>query len=200
MTRISVTVDGVRYDDDVEPRTLLVHYLREQLGKVGTVVGCDTSNCGACTLLMSDPSGQLVGVKSCAVLAVQADGREITTIEGLTGPDNALHPVQRAFHERHALQCGFCTPGMIMAAVDLLRENPNPSDDEIREGLEGNLCRCTGYQNIVRAVRDAADALRSAGESAEPAPPTVEAGEAETPDEGLRREGVPQEVVPQPVP
>ncbi|HEU4422305.1 MAG TPA: (2Fe-2S)-binding protein [Pilimelia sp.] len=200
MTRISVTVDGVRYDDDVEPRTLLVHHLREQLGKVGTVVGCDTSNCGACTVLMSDPSGRMVGVKSCAVLAVQADGREITTIEGLAGPNNTLHPVQRAFHERHALQCGFCTPGMIMAAVDLLQENSNPTDDEIREGLEGNLCRCTGYQNIVRAVRDAADALRAGGESAEPAPPTVEAGEAGTPDEGLRREGVPEEVVPQPVP
>ena len=156
MTRISVTVDGVRYDDDVEPRTLLVHHLRERLGKIGTVVGCDTSNCGACTVLMSDPDGRLVGVKSCSVLAVQADGREVTTIEGLAGPDNTLHPVQKAFHERHALQCGFCTPGMIMAAVDLLQENPDPSEQEIREGLEGNLCRCTGYQNIVRAVRDAA--------------------------------------------
>jgi len=200
MTRISVTVDGVRYDDDVEPRTLLVHYLREQVGKVGTVVGCDTSNCGACTILLSDPSGRQLGVKSCAVLAVQADGREVTTIEGLAGPDNTLHPVQRAFHERHALQCGFCTPGMIMAAVDLLSENANPTDDEIREGLEGNLCRCTGYQNIVRAVRDAADALRESGRSAEPAPPTVAAGEAGTPDAGLKPEGVPQEVIPQPVP
>jgi aerobic carbon-monoxide dehydrogenase small subunit len=200
MTRISVTVDGVRYDDDVEPRTLLVHHLREQLGKVGTVVGCDTSNCGACTVLMSDPTGRAVGVKSCSVLAVQADGCEITTIEGLAGPDNALHPVQRAFHERHALQCGFCTPGMIMAAVDLLSENADPSDAEIREGLEGNLCRCTGYQNIVRAVRDAAAALRSAGESAEPAPPTPEAGEARTPDSGLPAEPVPDDAVPQPVP
>ncbi len=200
MTRISVTVDGVRYDDDVEPRTLLVHHLRERLGKVGTVVGCDTSNCGACTVLMTDPDGRPVGVKSCAVLAVQADGREITTIEGLAGPDNMLHPVQRAFHERHALQCGFCTPGMIMAAVDLLSENPDPSDQEIREGLEGNLCRCTGYQNIVRAVRDAAAALREAGESARPAPATPEAGEAGTPDAGLPREPVPPETVPQPVP
>jgi aerobic carbon-monoxide dehydrogenase small subunit len=200
MTRVSITVDGVRYDDDVEPRTLLVHHLREQLGKVGTVVGCDTSNCGACTVLMSDADGRLVGVKSCAVLAVQADGRQITTIEGLAGPDNTLHPVQRAFHERHALQCGFCTPGMIIAAVDLLSENPDPTDAEIREGVEGNLCRCTGYQNIVRAVRDAARELRSAGESARPAEPTPEAGEAGTPDAGLPREQVPEETIPQPVP
>jgi aerobic carbon-monoxide dehydrogenase small subunit len=200
MTRISVTVDGVRYDDDVEPRTLLVHHLRERLGKVGTVVGCDTSNCGACTVLMSDPAGDLVGVKSCSVLAVQADGCQVVTIEGLAGPDNSLHPVQRAFTERHALQCGFCTPGMIMAAVDLLRENPDPSDAEIREGLEGNLCRCTGYQNIVRAVRDAAHALRADGRSAEPAPPTVGSGEAGTPDAGRPPEDVPDEVVPQPVP
>jgi carbon-monoxide dehydrogenase small subunit len=154
MTRISINVDGVRYDDDVEPRTLLVHHLRERLGKVGTVVGCDTSNCGACTVLLDGHA-----VKSCSVLAVQADGQDVTTIEGLAGPDG-LHPVQQAFHQRHALQCGFCTPGMIMTAVDLLGENPDPSDTEIREGLEGNLCRCTGYQNIVRAVRDAAVALR----------------------------------------
>jgi carbon-monoxide dehydrogenase small subunit len=164
MTRISITVDGVRYDDDVEPRTLLVQHLRERLGKVGTVVGCDTSNCGACTVLMSDPDGQPVAVKSCAVLAVQADGRQVTTVEGLAGPDGALHPVQQAFHERHALQCGYCTPGMIMAAVDLLRDNPDPTDQQIREGLEGNLCRCTGYHNIVRAVHDAAAVLRTAGE------------------------------------
>ena len=160
MARISITVDGVRYDDDVEPRTLLVYHLREQLGKVGTVVGCDTSNCGACTVLMSDPDGRLVGVKSCAVLAVQADGRQVVTIEGLAGPDNTLHPVQKAFHERHALQCGFCTPGMIMAAVDLLTDNPDPSDAQIREGLEGNLCRCTGYHNIVKAVLAAAGSGR----------------------------------------
>ncbi len=155
MTRINVTVDGVRYDDDVEPRTLLVHHLRERLGKVGTVVGCDTSNCGACTVLMAGKA-----VKSCAVLAVQADGLEITTIEGLAGADGRLHPVQEAFHQQHALQCGYCTPGMIMTAVDLLAENPEPSDAEIREGLEGNLCRCTGYQNIVRAVHEAAGAMR----------------------------------------
>jgi carbon-monoxide dehydrogenase small subunit len=196
MTRISVTVDGVRYDDDVEPRTLLVHHLRDQLGKIGTVVGCDTSNCGACTILMTGPDGQQCGIKSCSVLAVQADGSEVTTIEGLAGPDNSLHPVQKAFHEKHALQCGFCTPGMIMAAVDLLTENPDPSDTEIREGLEGNLCRCTGYQNIVRAVRAAAETMRTA----RPAPPTPEAGEAHTPDAGLPKEDVPEEVVPVPAP
>jgi carbon-monoxide dehydrogenase small subunit len=150
MTRISVTVDGASHADDVEPRLLLVHYLRDRLGRTGTVVGCDTSNCGACTVLLNGRS-----VKSCALLAVQADGGTVTTIQGL--PDgNGLHPVQRAFHEQHALQCGYCTPGMIMAAVDLLAEHPDPSDTEIREGLEGNLCRCTGYQNIVRAVRAAA--------------------------------------------
>ena len=150
--RISVEVDGSGYTDDVEPRTLLVHYLREQLGKVGTVVGCDTSNCGACTVLLDGRS-----VKSCTVLAVQADRHEVTTVEGLAR-DGALHPVQQAFHECHALQCGYCTPGMIMAAADLLRTNPHPSEEEIRDGLEGNLCRCTGYQNIVRAVQRAAEA------------------------------------------
>jgi carbon-monoxide dehydrogenase small subunit len=150
MTRISVTVDGASHADDVEPRLLLVHYLRDRLGRTGTVVGCDTSNCGACTVLLNGRS-----VKSCALLAVQADGGTVTTIQGL--PDGGgLHPVQRAFHEQHALQCGYCTPGMIMAAVDLLAEHPDPTDTEIREGLEGNLCRCTGYQNIVRAVRAAA--------------------------------------------
>jgi aerobic carbon-monoxide dehydrogenase small subunit len=151
MTRISVKVDGVAYTDEVEPRTLLVHYLREQLGKVGTVVGCDTSNCGACTV---DVDGR--AVKSCSLFAVQADGCEVTTIEGLAAADGTLNPVQRAFHESHALQCGFCTPGMIMAVRDLLRDNPNPSEDEIREGIEGNLCRCTGYQNIVKAAQAAA--------------------------------------------
>jgi carbon-monoxide dehydrogenase small subunit len=149
MTKISVTVDGVVYADDVEPRTLLVHYLREQVGKVGTVVGCDTSNCGACTVELDGQS-----VKSCSVVAVQADGGEVLTIEGLES-DGALHPMQQAFHDNHALQCGFCTPGMIMAARDLLKHNPNPSEQEIREGLEGNLCRCTGYVNIVRAVQQA---------------------------------------------
>ena len=151
MARIEVTVDGVRYHDEVEPRLLLVHYLRERLGKVGTPVGCDTSNCGACTVHVDG-----VSVKSCTMLAVQADGAQITTIEGLA-QDGRLHPVQQAFHDNHALQCGFCTPGMIMASVDLLNHNPSPSDQEIRHGLEGNLCRCTGYQNIVRAVRQAAE-------------------------------------------
>ena len=152
--RISVTVDGDTYTDDVEPRTLLVQYLRYALGKTGTLVGCDTTNCGACTVHLNGLS-----VKSCTVLAVQADGAEVTTIEGLAS-NGALHPVQQAFHESHALQCGFCTPGMIMQSVALLEENPDPSDDEIRDGLEGNLCRCTGYQNIVKAVRQAAGMSR----------------------------------------
>jgi carbon-monoxide dehydrogenase small subunit len=156
MTKIEVKVDGVSYSDDVEPRTLLVHYLREQLGKVGTVVGCDTSNCGACTVDLDGRS-----VKSCAVLAVQADGCEVTTIEGIA-EDDTLHPMQQAFYENHALQCGFCTPGMIMAARDLLRNTPNPTEDEIRKGIEGNLCRCTGYVNIVRAVQAAAGATAGA--------------------------------------
>ncbi|TDD66902.1 (2Fe-2S)-binding protein [Jiangella aurantiaca] len=171
MTRISMTVDGVRYDDDVEPRTLLVQHLRDRLGKVGTVVGCDTSNCGACTVLLSGKS-----VKSCSILAVQADSADVTTIEGLAGDGGELHPVQAAFHEQHGLQCGYCTPGMIMAAVDLLTENAEPTDAEIREGLEGNLCRCTGYQNIVRAVRAAAESMRTSVPST---PETAEAGARE---------------------
>jgi len=157
MTRIGMTVDGVRTEDDVEPRMLLVHYLRDRLGRVGTPIGCDTSNCGACTVLMDG-----VSVKSCSVLAVQADGSEITTIQGLA--DGEWHPVQKAFHEEHGLQCGYCTPGMVMAAVDLLNNNPNPSEQEIREGLEGNLCRCTGYQNIVKAVQSAAREMQGAGQ------------------------------------
>ena len=160
MTKINVTVDGVAYNDDVEPRMLLVHYLREQLGKIGTVVGCDTSNCGACTVELDGQS-----VKSCTVLAVQADGSEVTTVEGLAG-EGGLDPMQQAFHENHALQCGFCTPGMIMAARDLLGHNPHPSEEEIREGIEGNLCRCTGYQNIVRAVQAAAGAAVGAAAGA----------------------------------
>ncbi|MDP9241062.1 MAG: (2Fe-2S)-binding protein [Actinomycetota bacterium] len=151
MARIEVTVDGVKYADEVEPRLLLVHYLRDRLGLVGTPIGCDTSNCGSCTVHLDG-----VSVKSCSVLAVQADGAEVTTIQGIAGDE--LHPMQQAFHEKHALQCGYCTPGMIMAAIDLLNDNPSPSDDEIRHGLEGNLCRCTGYQNIVRAVQQAAGA------------------------------------------
>jgi aerobic carbon-monoxide dehydrogenase small subunit len=153
MARISVTVDGTRYDDEVEPRLLLVHYLRDKLGLTGTNVGCDTSNCGACTIHLDGRS-----TKSCTVLAVQADGREVRTIQGLA--DGEWHPLQQAFHTEHGLQCGYCTPGMIMAAADLLAENPDPTDDEIRHGLEGNLCRCTGYQNIVAAVRTAAATMR----------------------------------------
>jgi carbon-monoxide dehydrogenase small subunit len=154
MARIELTVDGDRVSDDVEPRMLLVQYLREKLGKTGTVIGCDTSNCGACTVHLDGRS-----VKSCNVLAVQANGHEVTTIEGLAataGADGQLHKVQAAFHECHGLQCGFCTPGMIMQSVDLLNDNPHPSEEEIRVGLEGNLCRCTGYHNIVRAVQTAA--------------------------------------------
>ena len=147
---VSITVNGQRYDREVEPRLLLVHFLREVIGSTGTKVGCDTSQCGACTVLMDGAS-----LKSCTALAVQADGAEVTTIEGLADGD-ALHPLQDAFWEKHGLQCGFCTPGMIMASHELLRVTPNPSDAQIRHGLEGNMCRCTGYQNIVRAVRQAA--------------------------------------------
>ena len=161
MTQLRVTVDEVAYQDDVEPRLLLVHYLRDRLGKVGTVVGCDTSNCGACTVLLNGRS-----VKSCSMLAIQAQGRVITTIEGLAAENGGLHPVQQAFHDEHALQCGFCTPGMIMAACDLLGENPDPSEAEIREGIEGNLCRCTGYQNIVRAVQSAARTMADSEQTA----------------------------------
>jgi carbon-monoxide dehydrogenase small subunit len=147
---ITVTVNGTTHTDDVEPRTLLVHYIREQAGLTGTNIGCDTSSCGACTIHMNGES-----VKSCTVLAVQADGADITTIEGLA-TDGRLHPMQQAFMEHHGLQCGYCTPGMVMAATSLLKENPAPSEREVREGLEGNLCRCTGYHNIVQAVLAAA--------------------------------------------
>jgi carbon-monoxide dehydrogenase small subunit len=165
MVQISVMVDGVRHEDDVEPRLLLVHYLRDRLGKTGTPIGCDTSNCGACTVLLDGSS-----VKSCTVLAAQADGAAITTIQGLSN-NGQWHPVQQAFHECHALQCGYCTPGMILASVDLLSRNPDPSDEQIREGLEGNLCRCTGYHNIVEAVRTAGATMRS-GSGGEPAATT----------------------------
>jgi carbon-monoxide dehydrogenase small subunit len=151
---LRVTVNGEAHEDAVEPRLLLAHYLRDTLGLTGTHIGCDTTSCGACTVHLNGEA-----VKSCTVLAVQADGAEVTTIEGLT-PDGELHPVQRAFHENHALQCGFCTPGMIMQAVDLLGDNPDPDEHEVREGIEGNLCRCTGYQNIVRAVQTAAQAMK----------------------------------------
>lgn len=154
MTAISIKVDGTTYTDDVEPRMLLVQYLREKVGKTGTLIGCDTSNCGACTVLLDG-----VSIKSCSVLAVQADGHDVTTVEGLAPLTGDLHPVQQAFHDQHALQCGYCTPGMIMRSVSLLQENPHPTDAEIRTGLNGNLCRCTGYQNIVAAVRQAADVM-----------------------------------------
>jgi aerobic carbon-monoxide dehydrogenase small subunit len=154
MPQISVTVDGVAYTDEVDARLLLVHYLRDRLGLTGTVIGCDTSNCGSCTVLLDGQSA-----KSCTVLAIQADGADIATVQGLAR-NGDLHPVQEAFHTEHGLQCGFCTPGMIMQTVDLLAANPDPTDEQIRLGLEGNLCRCTGYQNIVNAVRTAAAALR----------------------------------------
>jgi len=152
LVRIAITVNGRRREAEVEPRTLLVDFLRDTLGLTGTTLGCDTSQCGACTVHVD---GQ--AVKSCTVLAVQANGRAVTTIEGLA-ENGALHAVQEAFRDNHGLQCGFCTPGMIMAAVDLLQGNDAPSDEEIRRALEGNLCRCTGYENIVRAVRQAAHA------------------------------------------
>jgi len=146
-----MTVNGSRVEHDVEPRLLLVHYIREVLGLTGTNVGCDTTSCGACTVLLNGES-----VKACTVLAVQADGAEVTTIEGLARPDGSMHPLQRAFREHHGLQCGFCTPGMVMATASFLREHPDPTEAEVREGLEGNLCRCTGYHNIVQAVLAAA--------------------------------------------
>ena len=152
MTKVALTVNGAAVEADVEPRQLLVYFLRDHLGLKGTNVGCDTTSCGACTVHLDGES-----VKSCTVLVVQADGTEVTTIEGLA-PGDELHPMQQAFHESHALQCGYCTPGFVMAAVSLLQENPDPSEDEIRLGLEGNLCRCTGYHNIVRAVQAAARA------------------------------------------
>ena len=152
MRPIEISVNGESHSAEVEPRQLLVFFLREQLGLTGTVVGCDTSSCGSCTVLLDGES-----VKSCTVLAVQADGREVTTVEGIGTADD-LHPVQQAFHEHHGLQCGFCTPGMVMATISLLAESPSPSNEEIRHALEGNLCRCTGYQNIVAAVQAAATA------------------------------------------
>ncbi|MEE8603605.1 (2Fe-2S)-binding protein [Euzebya tangerina] len=152
---VSVTVDGTTYTDDVEPRLLFVNYLRDVLGLTGTNIGCDTSNCGACTVLVDGRSA-----KSCTMLAVQADGAEVTTVQGLANGE--LHPVQKAFHEKHGLQCGYCTPGMICAATSLLSQNPSPSEEEIRHGIEGNLCRCTGYQNIVAAVQQAAEEMQGA--------------------------------------
>jgi aerobic carbon-monoxide dehydrogenase small subunit len=157
VTQISVTVNGVRHEADVEPRTLLVYFLREDLGLTGTNVGCDTSSCGSCTVLLDGES-----VKSCTLLAAQADDREVATIEAMAEADGTLHPLQDAFHRHHGLQCGYCTPGMIMAAASYLKENPNPTEEEIRESLEGNLCRCTGYQNIVESILDAAGQMSGA--------------------------------------
>jgi aerobic carbon-monoxide dehydrogenase small subunit len=157
MSRVSVSleVNGTRYEREVEPRLLLVHLLRDELGLTGTHVGCDTSNCGACTVLLDGE-----GVKSCTVLAAQADGASVTTIEGMGEPGN-LHPLQEAFWANHGLQCGYCTPGMIMAAADLLQRNPNPTEEQVREGIGGNLCRCTGYHNIVKSILAAAEEMRS---------------------------------------
>jgi carbon-monoxide dehydrogenase small subunit len=161
VTRVSLTINGASHEADVEPRTLLVYFIREQAGLTGTNVGCDTSTCGACTVLVDGRS-----VKSCTMLALQADGRQITTIEGMAGADGTLHPLQKAFHENHGLQCGYCTPGMIMAADSLIREHEGPlTEADVRLGLEGNLCRCTGYQNIVTSILAAAESM-----SSQPAP------------------------------
>ncbi|HYH40067.1 MAG TPA: (2Fe-2S)-binding protein [Azospirillum sp.] len=155
---VTMTVNGKAVTREVEERTLLVHFLREHLGLTGTHVGCDTSQCGACVVHVDGRS-----VKSCTMLAVQAEGASVTTIEGLAAADGTLHPMQAAFREHHGLQCGFCTPGMVMSAVDLVKDTPNPSESEVREGLEGNICRCTGYHNIVKAVLAGAEAMRSGG-------------------------------------
>jgi len=152
---ITVTVNGVQHSLDVEPRTLLVHLIRENLNLTGTHIGCDTSNCGACTILLNGKS-----VKSCTIFAVQANGKSVSTIESVVGADGTLHPLQEGFKENHALQCGFCTPGMIMRSIELLQNNPNPSEDDIRWGISGNLCRCTGYNNIVKAIEYASAKMR----------------------------------------
>ena len=150
---VTITINGQQHTHDVEPRTLLVHYIREHADLTGTNIGCDTSSCGACSIHLNGEA-----VKSCTVLAAQADGMEVRTIEGMAAADGSLHPMQQAFMENHGLQCGYCTPGMVMAATSLLEENPNPTEDEVRIGLEGNLCRCTGYHNIVKSVLAAASA------------------------------------------
>jgi carbon-monoxide dehydrogenase small subunit len=160
VTNVSVSVNGHMREADVEPRTLLVYFLREHLGLTGTNVGCDTSTCGSCTVLVDGES-----VKSCTMLTAQADGREVTTIESMADGDT-LHPIQDAFHRNHGLQCGYCTPGMVMAAASYLKENPTPTEEEVREALEGNLCRCTGYQNIVKSILDAAGSMGGATETA----------------------------------
>ena len=162
--RVAVTINGTKHEDEVEPRLLLVQYIRDVVGLTGTHVGCDTSNCGACTVELDGHS-----VKSCTVFAVQADGAQVTTIEGLA-EGSTLHPLQQAFWDEHGLQCGFCTPGMIMAAKQLLARNPNPTEQEIRVGLEGNLCRCTGYHNIVKSIQAAAKVMAPGAERKAPAP------------------------------
>jgi aerobic carbon-monoxide dehydrogenase small subunit len=162
--QVSITVNGEQRTDDVEPRLLLAHYLREVCGLKATNIGCDTTSCGACTVIVDGLS-----VKSCTVLAAQADGAQVTTLEGLAGPDGELHPMQQAFREEHGLQCGFCTPGMVMAAIGVLADNPDPTDREVREGLEGNLCRCTGYHNIVKSIQAAAKVMAPGAEVKAPA-------------------------------
>jgi carbon-monoxide dehydrogenase small subunit len=166
--RVAMTVNGNEVAAEVEDRTLLVHFVREVAALTATNIGCDTTSCGACTVLLDGES-----VKSCTVLAAQADGGEVTTCEGLAGPDGQMHPVQRAFHAEHGLQCGFCTPGMVMATVSLLAESPHPSEAQIRSALEGNLCRCTGYHNIVRAVLAAAETGRDGVGAARAEPSSV---------------------------
>jgi len=159
---VSMTVNGRTVSKEIEPRTLLVQFLREELGLTGTHVGCDTSQCGSCVVMIDGTS-----VKACTTLAAQCDGSTVTTIEGLAAADGSLHPMQQAFREHHGLQCGFCTPGMVMSAVDLIQHNPDPSEHEVRDWLEGNICRCTGYHNIVRAVLDAAAKMRGQARAAE---------------------------------
>ncbi|MFQ5679721.1 MAG: (2Fe-2S)-binding protein [Gemmatimonadota bacterium] len=175
---VTVTVNGTAYRREVPSRTLLVHFLRDELGLTGTHIGCDTTNCGACTVLLEGTP-----VKCCTVFAVQADGLEITTVEGLER-EGSLHPVQVGFHEEHGLQCGFCTPGMMLVAAALLERNPDPSEAEIRRALSGNLCRCTGYQNIVKAVRHAAASLEGGGQAAAPAGSGEAAAGADVSGEG----------------
>ena len=166
--KVSVTINGKQREDEVEARLLLVHYIRDVAGLTGTHIGCDTSQCGACTV---DVDGK--AVKSCTLFAVQADGHQIKTIEGMAAADGTLHPIQQAFWDEHGLQCGYCTPGFIMAAAYLLQQNPNPTEDEIRKGLEGNLCRCTGYVNIIKAVQTAAKTMSGAAAAPAAAPATV---------------------------
>jgi carbon-monoxide dehydrogenase small subunit len=190
--QVTITVNGETRTDEVEPRLLLVHYVRDVVGLKGTNIGCDTSSCGACTIHLDGES-----VKSCTLLAVQADGCEVRTIEGLAPSADEMHPMQRAFREHHGLQCGYCTPGMVMAAVSLLDENPTPSEREVREGLEGNLCRCTGYHNIVKAVLDAAGVLDATpGPIARPTPVpdlTTRTGVPDAPTDGPVPDGPPDD-------